>query len=379
MKKNFMFVAAAFTISAAMLTVSCTEPEDNNGTNGNYPVVAGDQLSGAISEDTLLEAGKTYTLEGAYVVPEGLTLTIEEGVTIIAQDGDEVDFIIVQQGGKILAEGSASEPIVMTSNLKEHGAWGGVHICGYAETNIGEGVSEVGDSSYGGDNNYDNSGVLSYVRVEYAGYLYSEDKECNGFTFYGVGNGTTLNNLMAYKGSDDGYEWFGGSVNATNLISIDNQDDSFDWTYGFTGTINGAYAKHLSDKCDHLVEGDSNKTDPSTTLPISHPTIKNAVLIGVDAGSNNRGLRIRRGSELSLENVTVLGKTNSFDFQSAETKAYFTANAAEALVDVVASGAIVDAQDNDPLAASIFAGLTIDAEATAPALDWMSGTWAKFE
>ncbi|MFI3286176.1 MAG: hypothetical protein R3Y08_05920 [Rikenellaceae bacterium] len=372
MKKNLMLLAA-FALSSATVMTSCKSSDDNVDPNGSVDELA--VLAGTISENVTLESGKSYELDGAYTVPAGKTLTIEEGVTITALDGGEVDFILVQQGGKIMAQGTADAPIVMTSELKEHGAWGGVHICGYAETNIGEGTSEVGSSPYGGDDNSDNSGVLSYIRVEYAGYLYSEDKECNGFTFYGVGNGTTVDHLEAYKGSDDGYEWFGGCVNASYLVSIDNQDDAFDWTYGYTGTINNAYAKHLSDKCDHLVEGDSNKTNPGTTLPISHPTIKNAVLVGVDRGSDNRGLRIRRGSKVTLENVEVSGKTNSFDFQSEETKAYFTENAATALVNVKATGAIIDADANEPLSASIFAGLTIDADLESAIPDWASGSW----
>ncbi len=372
MKKNLM-ILAAFALSAATMT-SC-DATGENGNGGSTP--SGSELSGVISEDVTLASGGEYTLNGSYIVPEGVTLTIEEGVKITALDGGDVDFILVQQGGKINAVGSESSPIVMTAELKEHGAWGGIHICGRAKTNIGEGTSEVGDSTYGGDNDADNSGRLSYVRVEYAGYLYSEEKECNGFTFYGVGNGTTLDHLVAYKGSDDGYEWFGGSVNASYLASIDNQDDSFDWTYGFTGTIDNAYAKHLSDKCDHLLEGDSNKTNPSTTLPISHPTIKNAVLIGVDRDGGDRGLRIRRGSEITLENVVVAGKTKSFDFQSAETKAYFTENAAKALVNVTATGALIDALEKEPLEASIFAGLTIDANAEATTPDWYTGAWVK--
>ncbi len=371
MKKNLMILAAVALSSAAM--VSCDATKE---VTPDVPAVE-TVLKGVISENVTLAKGSSYTLDGAYVVPAGRTLTIEEGVTITAVDGGEVDFILVQQGGKIDAQGSKDAPIVMTAELKEHGAWGGVHICGYAKTNIGTGSSEVGDSTYGGDNDADNSGVLSYIRVEYAGYLYSEDKECNGFTFYGVGSGTKVDHLVAYKGSDDGYEWFGGAVNCSYLVSIDNQDDSFDWTYGFRGTIDNAYAEHLSDKCDHLVEGDSNKTNPSETLPISHPTIKNAVLIGIDRDGGDRGLRIRRGSELTLENVQVSGKTNSFDFQSAETKAYFTANAASALVNVKADGAMVDALESAPLETSIFAGLTIDSsfEASAPA--WASEAWVK--
>ena len=370
MKRNFFYYAALVSmLSALMLVTSC---EDNT-----KPEPAPEQesvLSGDITENVTLKSGSTYELQGAYTVKEGATLTIEPGVNIIAKKGATVSFILVQQGGKINAQGTADSPIVMTSDVKEHGAWGGIHICGKAKTNVSDGISEVGDSPYGGSDDSDNSGSLKYVRVEYAGYLYSEDKECNGFTFYGVGNGTVLENLEAYKGSDDGYEWFGGCVNAKNLISIDNLDDSFDWTYGFRGRIDGAYAKHLSNECDHLMEGDNNKSD-NAKAPVSHPTFKNVVLVGIDRDGGNRGIRIRRGSELTLENAEVAGKTNSLDLQSEATKAYFTKNAATALVKVKISGAIVDAEDNAPLAASIFSGLTVDSKLNPAVPAWVAGDW----
>ena len=103
----------------------------------------------------------------------------------------------------------------MTSEKKEAGAWGGLHICGKAPINVegGKGTSEIGDAPYGGDDAADNSGVLKYIRLEYTGYAFSEESESNGVSFYGVGNGTTVEHLQAYKGSDDGFEWFGGTVN----------------------------------------------------------------------------------------------------------------------------------------------------------------------
>lgn len=116
----------------------------------------------------------------------------------------------------------------MTAELKQAGAWGGIHICGNAPTNAegGVGSSEIGGATYGGNITDDNSGILQYVRVEYGGYTITEDTEANGFTFYGVGSGTTVDHCVAYKGSDDGFEWFGGTVNASNLVSINNSDDS---------------------------------------------------------------------------------------------------------------------------------------------------------
>ncbi|HBG53269.1 MAG TPA: hypothetical protein DDW70_03525, partial [Rikenellaceae bacterium] len=168
-------------------------------------------------------------------VKPGVTFTIEPGVIIVAKDDDVVDYILVEQGGKIDARGTAANPVVMTSERKEAGAWGGVHICGLAPINVTgtTSKSEIGDALYGGSNVADNSGTLSYIRVEYTGYAFSEEKEANGFTFYGVGNGTVVDHLQSYKGSDDGFEWFGGTVNVKYLVATDNGDDSFDWTEGW--------------------------------------------------------------------------------------------------------------------------------------------------
>ena len=151
--------------------------------------------------------------------------------------------------------------------------------------------------AYGGTDDADNSGTLRYVRVEYAGYKFNADKEANGFTFYGVGNGTTVEYLQAYKGSDDGFEWFGGSVNVKHLVSTDNSDDSFDWTEGWTGK--GQYLlavqeeqSTLNYECDALIEADNS--DNETLTPISCPTLANMTLIGNNSTENTRGIRFAR-------------------------------------------------------------------------------------
>ena len=194
-------------------------------------------LQGSITSDLTLKSGNSYTLNGELLVKEGATLNIEPGVKIVAQYDDRVDYILIEQGAKINAEGTASAPIVMTSSKEEPGAWGGIHICGRAQTNAegGKGSSEIGGAVYGGDNDADNSGVLKYVRVEYTGYAFDEEHEANGMTFYGVGNGTVVENCEAYHGSDDGFEFFGGSVNVKNMVVVNCSDDSFDWTEGWNG------------------------------------------------------------------------------------------------------------------------------------------------
>ena len=156
-------------------------------------------LSGTITEDVTLTSGTTYRLNGQYIVEEGATLTIEPGVRIVAVYDDQVDYILVKQGARINAVGTASNPIVMTSEQEQPGAWGGIHICGRAHTNAegGTGSSEIGGAAYGGNDDSDNSGTLQYVRVEYTGYAFDEEHEDNGISFYGVGNGTTVDHCQA--------------------------------------------------------------------------------------------------------------------------------------------------------------------------------------
>ena len=165
MNKKFYLVALAFS---AMTMFTACDKNDNkdDDTPEDY------NLIGELTENRTLSAGQKYTLSGGFHVKSGVTLTIEEGVTIEAVNDNIVDYILVEQGAKIDAQGSADAPIIMTSQKKEAGAWGGLHICGMAPINVqgATSVSEVGDAAYGGSDEADNSGILRYIRIEYAGY-----------------------------------------------------------------------------------------------------------------------------------------------------------------------------------------------------------------
>ena len=161
------------------------------------------------------------------------------------------------------------------------------------------------------NNDADNSGVLKYIRLEYTGYAFDEEHEANGVSFYGVGNGTTVEHLQAYKGSDDGFEFFGGSVNVKYLVSTSCSDDSFDWTEGWNGKAQFLVAyqekeSSLGYNCDCLMECDNNGNNNAAT-PIAHPVIANATLIG--NGSDSQGVRLRAGTEVELYNSIIEGKT----------------------------------------------------------------------
>ena len=281
-------------------------------------------LQGSITSDLTLKSGNSYTLNGELLVKEGATLNIEPGVKIVAQYDDRVDYILIEQGAKINAEGTASAPIVMTSSKEEPGAWGGIHICGRAHTNAegGKGSSEIGGAVYGGDNDADNSGVLKYVRVEYTGYAFDEEHEANGMTFYGVGNGTVVENCEAYHGSDDGFEFFGGSVNVKNMVVVNCSDDSSDWTEGWNGKGENLVAFQESEgtlgyDCDCLIEADNNENNYAAT-PVSHPVLRNLILVG--NGGSKQGIRLRRGTEVEITSAKVCGKAKALAIESAETE-----------------------------------------------------------
>ena len=321
MKKNWKFATMVLIAGVSLFATSCSSDEDpvnNPGDGGEDTYV----LDSDITENVTLETGKTYTLNGGVHVKSGATLTIQPGVTIVAQHDETVDYILIEQGAKIDAQGTAAQPIVMTSEKKEAGAWGGLHICGYAHTNNGSGKSEIGNAPYGGNNDADNSGTLKYIRLEYTGYAFDEEHEANGVSFYGVGNGTTVEHLQAYQGSDDGFEFFGGSVNVKYMVVTSCSDDSFDWTEGWNGKAQFLVAyqegeSSLGYACDCLMECDNNGTNNAAT-PVAHPTIANATLIG--NGGDAQGVRLRAGTQVELYNTIITGKGKPLTVATNETE-----------------------------------------------------------
>ena len=240
-------------------------------------------LEGDVSEDLTLDATVAYELVGAYVVRAGASLTIPAGTTITATGGTAA-YIAVARGGQIFIEGTASAPVVMTSgsSAPAPGDWGGLVICGDAPTNKGSNVtSEVADLTYGGNNANDNSGSIRYLRVEYTGATFSNDKEFNGVSLFGVGAGTTFEYIQSFQGGDDGIEFFGGTVSGNYLVSTGSGDDSIDFADGWNG--NGSYW-YIKDGAKAGIEGSNNGDDgnasPVTTTTLSHITVLGPVTEG---------------------------------------------------------------------------------------------------
>lgn len=282
-------------------------------------------LQGELTANKTLLKDKVYALSGEYIVKTGATLTIQEGVKIVAKTDDEsVDYILVQQGAKIEAVGTKENPIIMTSDKKESGAWGGLHICGKAHTNAenGEGTSEIGNAAYGGSADNDNSGTLKYIRLENTGYALDSEHEANGISFYGVGNGTTVEYVQAYNGSDDGFEFFGGSVDVKHMVVTNCSDDSFDWTEGWNGRGQFLVAyqeakETLGFDCDCLMECDNNGKNFAAT-PVACPTLANLTLIG--NGGEKQGVRLRAGTQVKMYNALISGKGKCLTTETTETE-----------------------------------------------------------
>ena len=342
-KIRFGLLTFAMMVSTVAL-VSCSDDEDT--AQGNQPTTA--DLQGEYTSDLVLEANQSYTLSGGVHIKSGARLVIPEGVTITAVDDDTPDYILIEQGARIEANGTATNPIVMTSQLKEAGAWGGIHICGRAHTNAegGIGRSEIGNATYGGNDDNDNSGTLRYVRLEYTGFALDEEHEANGISFYGVGNGTTVEYCQAYKGSDDGFEFFGGSVNVRNMVATSCSDDSFDWTEGWNGKAQFlvAYQENestLGYDCDCLMECDNNG-DNNQATPVAHPVIANVTLIGNDGDA--QGVRLREGTEVELYNAIITGKALPLTVESAGTENALADGTS--VLEYVALGGVLNSNEN---------------------------------
>ncbi len=301
---------------------SCSSDDDNRtidpGNGGENPIT-GTELSGDLTADGKLEASKEYTLTGSFTIKSGATLEIEPGTVIKAKSGRTDIFLAVERGGKLVAKGTAANPIRFTSDAAspKAGDWGGIVLAGKAPSNKGANVqSEVAGLLYGGTETTDSSGELSYVIAEYTGAKINGEQEFNGISFFGVGSGTIVNNIVVSNGSDDGIEFFGGTVNVTNAYCANIADDMFDWTEGYTGTITNAFGVR-NDGFDAAtddprgIEGDSNGSNP-TAAPISTPTLKNVTILNLNPDvALKAGAEIRRGTKAVINNILFAAYGNA--------------------------------------------------------------------
>lgn len=306
------------TIMIALGLFSCDR--DLGGGEGPVNVPATTTLTGNINTTTTLTSDKVWTLKGYVYVTDGAKLIIQPGTTIVS-DVAEKGALCIERGSQIIAEGTQSKPIVFTSGRPEGqrspGDWGGIVILGRAKTNrSSEPTIEGGiGRPYGGTNDSDNSGVLRYVRIEYAGIAAMPNSEINALTLGGVGNGTILENIQTIYANDDAFEFFGGTVNGKNLYAFATADDDFDFDFGYTGTITNGVAKRDPQFVDsgdagNGVECDNDGTG-SAAQPYTHPKLFNMILVGPNTSSalanHNLGLRFRRATQFTMKNSVVWG------------------------------------------------------------------------
>jgi hypothetical protein len=284
--------------------------------------------SGRLTSSETWQAQYYHVLRGAFFVESGATLTIEPGTTVVGELATQ-GTMVVASGGRLVADGSADAPIVFTSDQpvgsRARGDWGGLIINGRAPINLpgGVGLGEGDTGTYGGDNPDDDSGVLRYVRVEYAGIEFSPDNELNGIAFQGVGRGTRVDYVQVKHNKDDGVEFFGGTVDAKHLLLTSIGDDSMDWTFGWIGRVQYVVAQQSGDDADNGIEADNNANN-NDLLPRSNPTLYNITFIGdpdtAEGDESDDGFELREGTGATIRNFIVMGfKENGIDYSNTST------------------------------------------------------------
>ncbi|MDT0553680.1 hypothetical protein [Urechidicola vernalis] len=229
----------------------------------NGQILPVEVLNGNLTADKTLTADIKYSLTGSFIVQDGVTLTIEEGTKISADKGGVDVYIAVLKGGKIDVQGTAENPVIMSSVDPQPADWGGLTICGKATTTAGvDATAEVGGFIYGGNDDADNSGAINYLVIRGTGAQINSESQYNGISLYAVGSSTAIDNVAVIDGADDGIEFFGGTVSASNVYLENNEDDSIDWTEGWNGTVTNTYISHTIEGFSTAFEGDKVNNNP---------------------------------------------------------------------------------------------------------------------
>ena len=281
--------------------------------------------TGTLGGNETWTAANTHLLRGKVTVPAGVTLTIDPGVIILGEKVTGPSFLNVAVGGFILANGTAGAPIIMTSDqvVPTPGDWGGLVMSGDATANCADCRGDFGPpqfcSSEGdttikfcGTDDCDSSGAIQYVRVQYSGFVLGANNELNSFTWNAQGSRTVAHHLQAHKGSDDLFEWFGGTMNTSHLVGTGGEDDGLDWQAGFRGTCQFAVIQMALSTGDRGIEADNWEFDFDAVCR-SNPLLANLTLIGPPPGSPtaDSGIVLRRGTDAHIFNSIL------FDFPDA--------------------------------------------------------------
>jgi len=308
-----------------MWTDNWTEWDPQNKT---YPAPTA-TVNTNITSNTTWASGQTVLLQGPVYVKNNAVLTIQSGVTILGSKAVAGSALIITKGSQLIATGTVTAPVVFTSDqaagARSIGDWGGVILLGSAALNYTNGINNVEglpvsvDSEFGGGitpNNNDNSGTLQYVRIEFGGYVYQPNKEINGLTMGAVGKSTTIDHVQVSFTNDDGFEWFGGTVNAKYLVSYRNLDDDFDTDNGWSGNVQFGLIVRDPNLADNPAVSTSegfesdNDANGTTATPITSGIFSNITMVGPYRGATTntiatgyrRALRLRRSTNLKVFN-----------------------------------------------------------------------------
>lgn len=294
-------------------------------------------LEGEQTSNRILTPNNCYLLRSCYTVASGATLTIRPGTTIMGEKATKGS-LIISRGAKLMAQGTAANPIVFTSDQapgsRVPGDWGGIIVAGKAPNNQPGCTFEVEGPCTpilaGGDDWDDNSGILEYIQIHFAGIPYTENNEINSLTLASVGRGTKIEHIQVTHANDDAYEWFGGSVNSKYLIAWRTRDDDFDTDFGYIGK--NQFGVSLRDPDYHDVSGsngfESDNFNPGTPVvanecggTITRPVFSNYSMYGpltcnptaelhddwVKGGNGGNGAHIRRNSAMNVFNSVFAG------------------------------------------------------------------------
>ncbi|MBL7741284.1 MAG: hypothetical protein JNK14_18820 [Chitinophagaceae bacterium] len=341
MKKLILALSVISVTFSACVKVEIDDSTVNNGGTGptgctgtkEQIITCSKVITGVIDENVSLPKGK-YTLKGYVFVNNRAVLTIAAGSTIVS-DSIQKGALIVERNSRLFAEGTAADPIIFTSGksagTRAPGDWGGIVLLGNAPTNRSTTpIIEGGiNSEYGGSVVADNSGTLTYVRIEFAGIAADPNSEINGLTCGGVGSGTKLENIQVSYGNDDAYEFFGGTVNPKYLIAFATADDDFDFDFGYSGRIQ--FGISLRDPlfvdggdAGNGIECDNDGTG-TVASPRTRPQLSNFTFCGPNGavgtlGNHNFNTRWRRSTHFVLRNSILLGYAKGgFQFESDST------------------------------------------------------------